>query len=135
MRKRIVAVCGKLLLALVLLVPPSVARSQQGGPEATASEPGLGESLGYGLGSAVASLIYSPLKVTYAGLGLLTGGLGYLLSAGRTEVATSIIYPAVLGDYVITPAHLQGRAPVVFIGPPAPGNQPTQMSQSQPPTP
>jgi hypothetical protein len=133
--RKIMAICGKLCLALFLFLAPSVAASQESAPETTASQPGLGESLGYGLGSALASLIYSPLKVTYAGLGLLTGGLGYVLSAGRTEVATSIIYPAVLGDYVITPAHLQGRAPVIFIGPPAPGSQPTQISQSQPPTP
>lgn len=72
------------------------------------------------MGSVVASLFYSPLKVTYAGLGLVTGGLGFLLSAGQAEVADQIIYPAVSGNYIITPRHLKGEERVVFIGPPPP---------------
>jgi hypothetical protein len=91
-------------------------------------EPKPGEGFGYGVGSVLASVIYSPLKVTYAGLGLMTGGLGYLLSAGRPDVANNIIYPAILGDYVITPGHLKGQEPVVFIGPPPP--EPLETSQA-----
>ena len=98
-------------LLLSLILPPLSLR---------AAEPSTGEDLGYGFGSVVASLFYSPLKITYAGLGLMTGGLGYLLSAGKAGVADKIIYPAVYGNYIITPSHLKGAQPLVFIGPPPP---------------
>src|SRR5207244_7191129 len=35
---------------------------------------GVGEEAGYGIGSALANVFYIPAKVTYAGLGLITGG-------------------------------------------------------------
>ena len=40
-----------------------------------AAEQPVGEEAGYGVGAALASVFYIPAKVTYAGLGLLTGGL------------------------------------------------------------
>jgi hypothetical protein len=116
----------RLLLLLILFIGASLlsrayAQDSQTAVEPPAAvEPKPGEGFGYGVGSVLASVIYSPLKVTYAGLGLMTGGLGYLLSAGRPDVANNIIYPAILGDYVITPGHLKGQEPVVFIGPPPP---------------
>ncbi len=83
------------------------------------------QNIGYGLGSVLASVFYSPLKVTYAGLGLITGGLGYVLSGGRRDVADNIIYPAVHGNYVITPTQLRGQKPVIFVAsPPQPVGQP-----------
>jgi hypothetical protein len=87
--------------------------------------------MGYGFGSVVANLFYIPAKVTYAGLGLITGGLGYVLSGGRGDVANNIIYPAVRGTYVVTPNHLKGEQPVIFIGSPPPEEpQPQQTSMS-----
>lgn len=97
------------------------------------AEPAVGEELGYGFGSVVANLFYMPAKVTYAGLGLLTGGLGFVLSAGRADVANNIIYPAVKGNYVITPSHLKGSEPVYFVGPPPP--EMTQTAEAYPVTP
>ncbi|MGH7930639.1 MAG: hypothetical protein ACREQV_22950 [Candidatus Binatia bacterium] len=82
------------------------------------AEPGLGEEVGYGVGSALANLFYIPAKVTYAGLGLLTGGLGFVLSAGRADVANNIIYPSIRGNYVVTPNHLKGSEPISFVGAP-----------------
>lgn len=76
----------------------------------------VAEELGYGVGSALASVLYIPAKVTYAGLGLLTGGLGYVLTGGRADVANNIIYPAVRGNYVVTPNHLKGTEPIYFVG-------------------
>ncbi len=61
-------------------------------------------------------MFYIPAKVTYAGLGLLTGGLGYVLTGGRADVANNIIYPAVRGNYVVTPNHLKGTEPIYFVG-------------------
>jgi hypothetical protein len=117
-------------LALSLsLAPLSVAaqeQPQQQGPTPQNSEsPTTTEDLGYGVGSVLSSLFYSPLKVTYAGLGLLTGGLGFVLSAGNVDVANNIINPAVRGDYVVTPSHLKGEEMLIFIGPP-PGSEPQQ---------
>ncbi|MGH7844249.1 MAG: hypothetical protein ACREQW_03635, partial [Candidatus Binatia bacterium] len=105
----------------VLALFPILSRAQDA-PDSSGQAPEVEtrKELGYGVGAVVASVLYSPLKVTYAGLGLLTGGLGYVLSAGRTDVANSIIFPAVKGNYVITPNHLKGQEPVVFIGPPPP---------------
>jgi hypothetical protein len=77
----------------------------------------VGNEAGYGVGAALASIFYIPAKVTYAGLGLLTGGLGYLVSGGRADVANNIIYPAVRGNYVVTPSHLKGTEPIYFVGP------------------
>ncbi len=79
-----------------------------------------------GISSVLASILYSPLKVTYAALGVVTGGLGYVVSGGRSDVAKSIIHPAVGGTYVITPDHLQGKDRVIFVGPPPPMTGPPQ---------
>jgi len=94
------------------------------------------QNISYGLGSVFASAFYSPLKVTYAGLGLITGGLGYVLSGGRRDVADNIIYPAVRGSYVITPTQLKGAKPVIFVAsPPQPAGQPQQTTASDPDSP
>jgi len=96
---------------------------------AQATEPTSGEDLGYGIGSVLASMFYSPFKLTYAGLGLLTGGLGYILSAGNTDVANNIITPAVRGNYIVTPHHLKGEEALIFVGP-APSPEPAQPQQT-----
>ena len=110
-------------LAAFIGLSPAVGMAQDSAQPAAAPSPEVAtrQNLGYGFGSVVASIFYSPVKVTYAGLGLLTGGVGYLLTAGRADVANDIIFPAVRGDYLITPNHLKGEEPVVFIGsqPPA----------------
>jgi len=110
------------VFAVLVALSPALALAQEPAEPAPAPSPEAAtrQNLGYGFGSVVASLFYSPVKVTYAGLGLLTGGVGYLLSAGSTDVANDIIFPAVKGDYVITPSHLKGEERVVFVGAPPP---------------
>ena len=83
--------------------------------DSQAAEP-VSQEAGYGVGAALASVFYIPAKVTYAGLGLLTGGIGYVLSGGRADVANNIIYPAVRGNYVVTPSNLKGTEPIYFVG-------------------
>jgi hypothetical protein len=97
------------------------------------AEPVANEA-GYGVGAALASIFYIPAKVTYAGLGLLTGGLGYILTGGRSDVANNIIYPAVRGNYVVTPSHLKGTDPIYFVGPAPDAPQPETIA-SAPTTP
>jgi hypothetical protein len=110
-----------LVLALSALLFLSGVGGAQEAPDQELSptereEQETGKDFGYAVSSVFASIFYSPLKLTYAGLGLMTGGLGYVLTGGRGDVANNIIYPAIQGHYVITPNHLRGSEPVVFIG-------------------
>ena len=109
-------------LALGLFVAMSLSPlyAQTAGSTNQPAQTSPGEELGYGVGSAVASFFYIPAKVAYAGLGLLTGGLGYLVTLGRADVANNIIYPAVGGNYVVTPSQLKGTEPLYFVGAPPP---------------
>ena len=122
-------------LALLLLFVAITASPLYGQTADTANqqpEQSVGEEAGYGIGSALANVIYIPAKVTYAGLGVLTGGLGYLLSGGRPDVANNIIYPAIRGNYVVTPSHLRGEQPLYFVGAP-PATEDSQQAQAPSP--
>jgi hypothetical protein len=123
-------------IALVSLVTvlASPLYAQTAGPNNQPAEPGVGEEAGYGVGAALASVFYIPAKVTYAGLGLLTGGLGYVLTGGRADVANNIIYPAVGGNYVVTPSHLKGTEPIYFVGSPPSETGPRADAPSSTPT-
>ena len=98
------------LLALVCFVAAS-----PGLASAQSSEPTY-ESGGLGVASALLSLIYGPLKVSTAILGLVVGGFSYPLSGGDTDVTMRIINTSVRGDYVVTPSHLRGERPLEFWG-------------------
>ena len=102
-------------LASLVTVISSPLYAQTADTSSQPAEP-VGQEAGYGVGAALASVFYIPVKVTYAGLGLLTGGLGYLLTGGRADVANNIIYPAVRGNYVVTPSNLKGTEPIYFVG-------------------
>jgi len=69
-----------------------------------------------GAGSAICSLVYAPSKLAFAGLGTVVSGLAYLMTGFDSDVARPIFFSAVRGDYVITPAHLEGRRIVEFVG-------------------
>lgn len=119
---------GIALGLFVAMTPLPLYAQSAGSAPATAAqpaEPSVGEEAGYGAGAALANIFYIPAKVTYAGLGLLTGGLGFVLSGGRADVANDIIYPAVRGNYVVTPNHLKGTEPIYFVGAPPPENTPS----------
>ena len=76
----------------------------------------MSKSAGLGVGSAMATLVYAPVKLCYALGGLVIGGLAWGFSGGDNSVAEVVLTPSVLGDYVITPAHLTGEEPVEFFG-------------------
>jgi hypothetical protein len=114
-------------LASLVSVLSAPLYAQTAGQSAQQAQEPVTEELGYGIGAALASVFYIPAKVTYAGLGLLTGGLGYVLTGGRADTANSIIYPAVRGNYVVTPNHLKGTEPIYFVG--APPEEPTAVAQ------
>ncbi len=104
-----------------LLLSPLVARAAESSSQNEQNQPPaqstVGEDLGYGVGSVLANVFYMPAKLVYAGLGVIGGGLGYVLSGGNTEAAESILDPAVRGNYVVTPRHLKGEEPLYFVGP------------------
>jgi len=121
-------------LASLLTVISTPLYAQTAGPNNQPAEQPIGEEAGYGAGAALASVFYIPAKVTYAGLGLITGGLGYILSGGKADVANNIIYPAVRGNYVVTPSHLKGTEPLYFVGAPPPETGPRADAPSSAPT-
>jgi hypothetical protein len=94
-------------LAAVLALAPSPARAEE-------------ESLAYegavGVGAALCTLVYSPIKLTYAAGGLVVSGLAWLWSAGDSSVLEPIYTASIGGDYVVTPAHLEGNRPLHFVG-------------------
>jgi hypothetical protein len=69
-----------------------------------------------GAGSFLSTIVYGTVKTAYAVVGSVTGGLAFVLTGGRSDVARNIIQPAVRGDYVITPEHLTMERPLVFSG-------------------
>ena len=68
------------------------------------------------VGTVLANVVYFPAKVVFAGAGALTSGAAYLLTLGDAEVSRSIWTPSVNGDYVVTPAMIEGKRAVHFVG-------------------
>ena len=99
-----------LLLGLALTAAPLPAWAQDEAPENNAYS-GL-----VGIGAALGTLVYAPLKLTYALTGTLISGMAWVWSAGDGDVAGPILNAAIRGDYVILPAHLEGRRPLEFVG-------------------
>ncbi len=71
---------------------------------------------GLGVGAAVCSLVYGPIKIVYATLGSITSGFAWLFTGGRTDVAREILTASIRGDYVVTPENLTFNEPLVFTG-------------------
>ncbi len=73
-------------------------------------------SLGLQIASGALSILYMPVKVVYAGVGGLVGGMVYLVTAGNESAAQSVWDASLKGTYWLTPDHLQGNEPVRFKG-------------------
>ncbi len=76
-------------------------------------------SVGIQVASGALSLLYTPIKVTYAVLGGFFGGFAYILTGGNTETATAIWDSSLGGTYLIQPDHLRGDESILFMGPPS----------------
>jgi hypothetical protein len=94
---------------------PVPSKSETVEPESFEEEP----SLGLQIAGGALSVLYTPLKVIYAGLGGFMGGLAYLLTAGNEQVAQSIWDPSLRGTYWLTAKHLQGEEAIHFKGEPS----------------
>lgn len=75
-----------------------------------------GRDAGIGLATVVANIFYIPAKVGYAAVGGITGGLTYALTGGNLDAAEKVWVASGGGDYVLSPAHLQGREKIQFSG-------------------
>jgi hypothetical protein len=102
-------------LAMALLVSAAIAVA----PVSALAE-GDGASMakeaGIGAGTAIASLIYAPLKLVYAIGGLVVGGLAWGFSGGDSTVASTVLTPSLRGDYVVTRAQITGKQEIEFFG-------------------
>ena len=85
-------------------------------PAPARADDGASSEAAYGASSAVLTLLYGPAKVANSALGLIFGGFAYGLSGGDADVMDAVITPAIRGDYVVTPSHLQGDRQLEFIG-------------------
>ncbi|HQU27632.1 MAG TPA: hypothetical protein PKZ24_00685 [Nitrospirales bacterium] len=94
-------------------VPPSQSTASQ---ELSIRDPQEQSSLGLQVAGGALSILYTPLKVVYAGIGGLVGGLAYVLTAGNERAAQTIWSASLEGDYWITPQHLEGTQPLHFRG-------------------
>jgi len=105
-RMRYGALTGALALALV--AAPTAAWSEDGA--------GLSNEAGIGALSALSTLIYGPVKLAYATLGLVIGGTAWGLAGGDGEVLDSVLTASVRGDYVVTPEHIRMERGLEFYG-------------------
>jgi hypothetical protein len=89
---------------------------------------------GIGAVAALSTLIYGPVKLCYATLGLVVGGAAWGLSGGDAEVLDAVITAAVRGDYVVTPEHIRMERGLEFYGR-APQYREVQQAAAVPPPP
>lgn len=99
---------GALLVALLLQTDRANASDD--------AERGLGESVGYGAASVLATLVYAPAKLAYATAGSVVGGATYLFSGADTDATLGVLNPALRGNYVVTPKHLREPRTLRFVG-------------------
>ena len=108
------------VVTLTLWSQLAVAEIQESGttaaPAAAPSESTWSDA-GYGSLAVLTNVLYMPAKIVYGTLGLVTGGLAYLLTVGDADVAMTIWSPSLGGTYVVTPAMLRSDEPVLFSGP------------------
>jgi hypothetical protein len=97
-----------IVVALCLVAQVAVAQRDE--------HPNYWADAGYGTLAMVTSIVYMPVKLVYACIGGLTGGLAYAVTAGDIEAANRVWSPSVGGTWMISPAMLRGEEPVLFSG-------------------
>jgi hypothetical protein len=116
------AIALVLVLAVAHLAVIQVSWAQEAAAKSSSMSTDETSVSGAGLGAAsvLCTLVYSPLKIAFAIVGGVTGGLTYVFSGGDTDAAMAVWGTSVYGTYVITPDHLKGDKAVRFLGvPPA----------------
>ena len=77
------------------------------------------DDAGWGVLTVLSDAVYMPVKVVYATLGGLTGGLAFLCTGGDFQTAETVWVTSMGGTYVITPPMLRGEEPITFAGSPS----------------
>ena len=109
--KQVTGVCVLLAFSLVVcLGATGVSLAAEQELSSPTNEAGLG------IGSALLTVVYFPVKLAYAILGGIVGTFTYGLTGGNLDTAKAVWEPSFYGTYVITPDHLKGNEPVRFIG-------------------
>jgi hypothetical protein len=107
--------CRRFVTALAI----AAALVTSAGGAVAEEERGYWSQAGLGFGAILSNLVYMPVKITYATLGAVTGGLTYALTGGSYDPANAVWVASLGGTYVITPDMLTGQKPVEFAGTPA----------------
>jgi hypothetical protein len=97
-----------LALAGVLLAPPTA--------HAEAEDSGPLSKFFFGITAAVCTLVYTPLKITYAVTSIPMSGLVYMWSVGNTEMTERVLRSGTQGNWMVTPEHLRGQRSLTFVG-------------------
>lgn len=119
--------CAAMVCVATMALAPSFAAAEN-------QEEALTSEAGIGMAAALATLVYGPVKIAYATLGLVFGGAAYGLSGGDSEVLHAVVTPAVRGDYVVRPANVTMSEDLEFIGrEPAYRYSQTAMLPAEPP--
>ena len=83
------------------------------------AQAGYLEDAGWGGLTVLSNILYMPLKIVYATVGGVTGGLAYGLTLGDLNTAETVWVTSMGGTYVVTPRMLQGQDELAFSGTPS----------------
>ena len=108
----VVALCS----LAIFVVPVSASAQESSSNVPVSSNDASASGVGIQAGSALATIVYFPLKLAFAIGGGVVGGLAYGFSGGSEQTAKNIWIPSMYGTYIITPDHLKGDKPIRFLG-------------------
>jgi hypothetical protein len=102
-----------LCIYVIMTVPAVHAEdtSDDSGAEIAVSESGMSAA------SALATIVYFPVKAAFSLAGGIVGGLTYAFTAGNEEATKDVWNASMGGDYMVEPENLTGEKPLNFIGP------------------
>ncbi len=67
--------------------------------------------------SAVATIVYFPVKAAFSLAGGVVGGLTYAFTGGDEDATKKVWDASMGGDYSVSPGNLTGEEPLHFVGP------------------
>ena len=93
---------------------------------------GFLEDAGWGSLTVLSNVVYMPVKLVYATLGGLTGGIALGLTGGDLDVAETIWVTSMGGNYVLTPPMLRGEETISIAGTPGITSEPLDSGEPGP---
>ena len=93
---------------------------------------GFLEDAGWGSLTVLSNVVYMPVKLVYATLGGLTGGIALGLTGGDLDVAETIWVTSMGGNYVLTPPMLRGEETISIAGTPGITSEPLDNGEPVP---